>query len=46
VRWFSNNVGVSHVVQTGDIASVTVDFPDFSLNIVEFVLVDKNRNHW
>jgi alpha-glucan,water dikinase len=32
--------------KTGDTASVTVDFPDFSLNIVEFVLVDKNRNHW
>ncbi|KAG0623205.1 hypothetical protein M758_3G156100 [Ceratodon purpureus] len=32
--------------KTGDNASVTVSFPDFSLNAVEFLLVDKNRNHW
>ena len=34
------------LLQTGDTASVTVAFPDFGLNVVEFLLVDTNRNHW
>ncbi|KAG0553488.1 hypothetical protein KC19_12G015100 [Ceratodon purpureus] len=32
--------------KTGDTASVTIDFPDFNLNVVEFLLVDRNRNYW
>lgn len=48
MRWINRNVDVSHVVlmQTGDTASVTIEFSDISLNVVEFLLVDKNRNHW